>query len=296
MQPTTSLNTWNGPILFAEGKYHMYLPLYAKGSLTRSTEIMHGVADKITGPYDWFARPRIQGSSNCMAAVFNDTDGKTKYTLWSKGKYGGVQIADSPDGPFRNIPNSTLPHDNVSPLFHNGSWYLATDHNPAPGIRKIWTTKELGKGTWAVHAHVDQSGVEADVRVEDPFLFVDRRNNWHIIGHAFRLNETEHCGGSRASAHYFSADAGQSWHMLVPNVEPYSHTVRYADGSSHTYATLERPFCHFDENGVMTHISLAADMVTQDSGCANYSKHDSRACTNCKYADHAGTIIVALGE
>ena len=87
--------------------------------------------------------------------------------------------------------------------------------------------------------------------------------------------------------------------MLVPNVEPYSHTVKYEDGSVHTYATLERPCIHFDTSGQMTHIHFAADMVTQDEGCANRThcpalQHGHCACTNCKYGDHAGTIIVAL--
>jgi hypothetical protein len=78
----------------------------------------------------------------------------------------GVQIADSPDGPFVTIPNSSCPHDNLAPLFYNGSWYVATDHNPAPGIQSIYTTKKLGQ-PWTKYAHVDQSTVEDGVRVED---------------------------------------------------------------------------------------------------------------------------------
>lgn len=74
------------------------------------------------------------------------------------------------------------------------------------------------------------------------------------------------CGNSTLSAHQFSTD-GKEWHMVVPNVEPYSHTVQYDDGTSHTYNTLERPNLHFDETGQLTHINLAADMITGDEGC-----------------------------
>ena len=46
----------------------------------------------------------------------------------------------------------------------------------------------------------------------------------------------------------------------------------------------------------MDYINLAADLVTQDAGCANDPRYGSEtcACTNCKYGDHAGTIIIGL--
>ena len=100
--------------------------------------------------------------------------------------------------------------------------------------------------------------------------------------------------------HYVGArkNAPKTWHMLEPNVEPYTHTVSYADGTTHTYTTLERPNFHFNAAGQMTHINLAADMTTQDAGCPDYdvcpAKTTHCACTNCKYADHAGTIIIEL--
>merc|ERR1712110_396339 len=90
------------------------------------------------------------------------------------------------------------------------------------------------------------------------------------IYHAGDVTQITHCGSSIVSAHAFSED-GKSWHIIKPNVEPYSHTVHYADGTSHTYTTLERPNCHFNADGVMTHINLAADLITQDGGCADYA-------------------------
>ena len=67
---------------------------------------------------------------------------------------------------------------------------------------------------------------------------------------------------------------------------------------AHSYVTLERPNIHFNSSGVMTHINLAADLVTQDEGCAKRSKKHSHGggipCDNCKWNDHAGTTIIAL--
>ena len=126
-------------------------------------------------------------------------------------------------------------------------------------------------------------------------MWVDKRGNFHVINHAYTTKEFEHCGTSIVSDHLFSPD-GKDWHVLEPYVMPYGHTVHYEDGTSHTYTTLERPNCHFDATGTMTHINLAADMITQDEGCgdrASCHEHPC-SCTNCKYGDHAGTIIIAL--
>ena len=163
----------------------------------------------------------------------------------------------------------------------------------------MYTSTTGPGGQWTKHAditvHLDH-GTQ-----EDPFMYVDKRNNWHIINHAYDVGEVKDCGNSTLSAHMYSAD-GKAWHMLEPNVEPYTHTVHWDDGTTHTYTTLERPNIHFNADGQMTHINLAADLITQDEGCAAYPKNApcpgwhsfGCACTNCKYADHAGTIIIAL--
>ena len=87
--------------------------------------------------------------------------------------------------------------------------------------------------------------------------------------------------------------------MIKPDVPPYSHQVHYEDGTTHSYSTLERPNLHFNAEGQLTHINLAANMESQDDGCPAYKKcpairNGHCACTNCKYADHAGSIIIAL--
>ena len=46
-----ALNTWNGPIAEVYGEFHMFNPLYKKGSLLETQDMMHGVADNIVGPY-----------------------------------------------------------------------------------------------------------------------------------------------------------------------------------------------------------------------------------------------------
>lgn len=46
---------------------------------------------------------------------------------------------------------------------------------------------------------------------------LDKRSNWHIINHAYRNDEYEHCGNSTVSAHWYSTD-GKEWHW---SPQPY---------------------------------------------------------------------------
>lgn len=125
-------------------------------------------------------------------------------------------------------------------------------------------------------------------------MWIDKRGNWHIINHAYNNYEYTDCGNSTLSAHFFSSD-GKNWSMI--GTRPYDHTVQYDDGSSHTYTTLERPNLHFDESGQITHLNVAADLVTGAEGCANRTQHSHFGhcpCDNCKWADHAGSALIVL--
>jgi hypothetical protein len=102
-----------------------------------------------------------------------------------------------------------------------------------------------------------------------PFLWIDKRGRWHIINHAYSNVEYENCAASAVSAHFFSPD-GKNWSF---SPQPYGHTVSYDDGTEHTYVTLERPNLHFDASGQMTHLNLAADLVTGAEGCASRPDH-----------------------
>lgn len=112
--------------------------------------------------------------------------------------------------------------------------------------------------------------------------------NFHIINHAYNTGQKTNCSSSWVSSHFFSED-GKTWGHTD---QPYGHTVHFDDGTSHSYCTLERPGLNFDHAGKLTHIHWAADLVTEDGGCASRGK----GCVDCKYADHAGTLLVRLGH
>ncbi len=286
-------NTWNGPIVTGpDGLFHLYLPIYEVGSLGNVVSFAHGVASVVTGPYDWAAQPPITlaVAENPAALVFqNKTTGELRYSIW----VGGVLLlADDPDGPFSIFEGFSYPGggDNPAPAFHNGAFFLTNQDTDT-----IWTIPDLvAPGNWSVFATVPHNALPAGYTVEDPFLYFDKRSNLHVINHAYSVSQFFNCSSSFVSSHFFFDGTSWGW-----TDEPYGHQVTFDDGTTHAYITLERPNLHFDSTGQLTHINFAADLVTGNEGCYNRTGQpgptpDHTACVNCKYGDHAGTVIVAL--
>jgi hypothetical protein len=267
-------NTWNGPIVTApDGTFHIYVPVYRPGSLSGPFTMKHGWASVVTGPYDWTSHadlPTNHGENPAALVYVDATTGETVYSLWIGG---GVMTASSPDGPFAPLSGFSYPGGNPAPIFHNGAFYMTNQFTT-----QIYTTPALTAGAvWTVHANISHATLPTDdYHVEDPFLWVDRRGNWHIINHAYSNDQYVSCGISDVSAHFFSAD-GVEW---TYSPQPYNHTVAYDDGTTHTYTTLERPNLHFTD-GVITHINLAADLIVGDEGCANRTSHAHNGHTPC---------------
>ena len=296
-------NTWNGPIVGpVDGKYHAFIPLYGNftgiKSLFRVMYIMHGLSDAIAGPYSWFKEPTLPGGINPAFLTYtNSTTKKPTYSLWD----GDIRIADSPA--MHNF-TSLGRHQggcggNPAPArAKNGTFYCVSQHT-----RELVSATKLGEWSYVSDINLTLSNgstvsyASAFANVEDPFLWIDLRGNFHILNHRFVQSETTHCHSSTISAHVFSPD-GQHWHALEPAVQPYGHTVQYDDGSNFSFTTLERPNAHFDERGVMTHINFAADLTTPDAGCNDNVEAGhtgkARSCAECKFYRHCGTTVVAL--
>ena len=235
--------------------------------------------------------PLLGAFDGPKSVVFTE-DGKTRYSLWLGGN---VYLADSAAGPFTMLEGFKYPGHNPAPLFHNGSFYTITSMSGS-----IMTTPRLVSGAvWTQWTSLEaaRSLVPKDWLPEDPDMWVDSRGNWHIVNHCYNNHEFENCGTSVLSSHFFSPD-GKVWHFLEQGVQPYSHTVQYDDGTSHNFVTMERPNMFFDEHGQLTHIHLAADLVTGPEGCGNRTgPHGGPAhfghtpCDNCKYEDHGVSLI-----
>ena len=254
-----TLNSWNGPIIHAADGYHAYIPIYNHASLWATIYTAHGVAPSPTGPFDWVSMPNLPVHDiNPAALVYPNSSSPTgsSTAVFLGGK---IMIASSPAGPFSVSPY-TYPGgggSNPAPILaKDGNLYMTNQ-----GTTQIWTTPSLDK-PWTPFATIAHP--KMPYTVEDPVMWQDPRGNWHIINHAYNTGERTNCSTSHVSSHFFSAD-GKTWGHTD---QPYSHTVQFDDGTSHSFCTLERPNLSFDAAGHITHINLAADLITQDEGCA----------------------------
>lgn len=274
---SAQLNTWNGPIISApDGTFHLFDPVYAHASLWSVLYYAHGVATNVEGPYDW-SSPNISSTSiNPAALVFpNASTGAPVYSLWIGGD---ILISTSAAGPYVVAFKNPAP-SNTAPAYYNGAFYV-TDQ----GTSSLLTATSLA-GPWTTFCSITRPALQ--YTVEDPFLYFDKRGNIHIINHAYNTAQKTNCSSSHVSSHFFSASDGKQWGH---SDQPYGHTVQFDDGTQHSYCTLERPNLFFNAQGDLTHIHFAADLVTGDEGCASRGK----GCVDCKYDDHAGTLLVKL--
>ena len=156
-------------------------------------------------------------------------------------------------------------------------------------------------------------------RGEDPFLWVDARDNWHALFHTSGNTAGApigtHCGNSSVASHAFSDDGGKTWSELAdhghPPVQPYKPTVAWDDDAPEkpqTYATMERPHLYFHTGtgggggtgGRATHLGVAATLNIGDEGCPDAfpsfgCRHKKPcSCSSCKYISHAGTLLIEL--
>ena len=256
---SSNLNTWNGPIVPSpDGTFHLFDPVYDHASLWSVLYYAHGVSSNVEGPYD-FSSPNISSNAiNPAALVFpNATSGELVYSLWIGGD---ILLSSTAAGPYVKAYANPQP-SNTAPAYYKGAFYV-TDQ----GTTSLLTATSLA-GPWTTFSAITRPSLP--YTVEDPFLYFDSRGNIHVINHAYNTAQTANCTSSWVSSHFFSAADGKKWGH---SDQPYGHTVQFDDGSEHSYCTLERPNLFFGADGTLTHIHFAADLVTQDEGCASRGK------------------------
>lgn len=176
-------NTWNGPIVTApDGKYHIFDPLYDKGSLGGPPRVMHGVADNITGPWDWHSQKDActKCGENPAFVVYEveSSNGRggfrtaTVYSLWVGGK---ILTSSSLDGPFTH-EGQTYPGGNPAPIFRktcteDGATCSTAFYMTNQKTTQVWMSANLGLN-WTQFAEIDHSAVAADWMIEGALLLL----------------------------------------------------------------------------------------------------------------------------
>jgi hypothetical protein len=319
LSPARNETTWGGSIARdpVGGRYHMFVaemmnscPLSTWGQNSRCT---HASADTAVGPYSFEDVAVNNWCHNPAVTVQTHADGSVTWALFhigtgdggaTKNCSGGVDVAvdaagsrappatssagatlhtaPSPAGPW--TPVQGLPScNNPAPwLAANGTYYVVCDGfqlYSAPSVRDPWT-------------HVTTISASGGVAgtYEDGFLFIDARNNWHVIYHVYRTggasahNCTPGNDGAVVAGHYFSAD-GFSWRASA--VSPYGNVIDLADGSQQLLTTRERPKLLFNASGVPTHLSNGVCPSPGNFDTPVSCPEVSTGCVDCKYLDCA---------
>eukprot|EP00040_Diaphanoeca_grandis_P017582 m.91933 g.91933 ORF g.91933 m.91933 type:complete len:536 (-) comp26511_c1_seq1:143-1750(-) len=194
---------------------------------------------------------------------------------------GKIHVSETPFGPFTALDSSNdLACNNPSPAVHpNGTVFLAC----------TWTLRSSTsiQGPWENEIAITPSNHSKRPNGvwEDPFLFFDRRGNFHILAHVYgQRGQSAFFPTNAISGHAFSED-GINW--TFSNTQPYSNTVQQIGGGAQTFSTLERPKLMFGDatdphrptalfNGASPWWDAEANATNPCSMCA-YS-----SCTPCK--------------
>eukprot|EP00940_MAST-03C_sp_MAST-3C-sp2_P002348 g2348.t1 len=124
------------------------------------------------------------------------------------------------------------------------------------------------------------SVAEAYLRNEDPYLYFDRRGNWHLLGHRYDYRDGYPANPNETlpilvSGHAYSAD-GLSWHFNSAQ-QPFDAALRFENGTTQLFSTFERP--HFVFGGhdgrTPTHLVVAAQPYYESPTTGN-------ACEGCE--------------
>ncbi|KAG7098382.1 hypothetical protein E1B28_000340 [Marasmius oreades] len=180
-----------------------------------------------------------------------------------------ISVATAPDirGPwnkFTPIMNGTNP--SAWPLWTSESptsdIALAVEDNvifQAPDFEGIYDKIKIQ--TW-------NTSDNSPTWTEDPFLWRDKRGNWHILAH-WMIDIAERGEKyPRVGAHLYSRDLSGNWTFKLQ--EAYNTTVVFTDGGRTDYMRRERPKLFFSDDGEMTLLYFSSG-VQEFNSSATYT-------------------------
>lgn len=103
---------------------------------------------------------------------------------------------------------------------------------------------------------------------EDPFTWIDKRGNFHILVHSL-LPDAEFGKGPNVGRHAYSESLEGPW-QFNNNTVAYTTNVSFDDGSIINYFRRERPNIFFSDDGQMTPLFLSTG-VQEVNSSASYS-------------------------
>ena len=202
-----------------------------------------------------------------------------------------IHTSASLAGPWLPVVPNTLPAcGNPAPhVLDNGTIFIVCQHTEfyrAESVHGPWTL------VTSLTNVTDGAGGGVPGKYEDPFLWRDRRSNWHIMYHVYNTDDGKHggpgaCANATVSGHLFSRD-GRTWRPSA--VGPYTARVALTGGREVTVSTRERPNIFFDAAGQMTHLFNAVCSATGDDCAAS----TGTGCVDRKYEAWDYNLVAPL--
>eukprot|EP01043_Picozoa_sp_COSAG02_P017945 COSAG02_NODE_825_length_16730_cov_58.738260_9_plen_488_part_00 len=271
-------HSWGGSVVEHNETYHMYAGDFYAGLNHHHllNRIDYATSPTLEGPYT--IQQVLVDAQGVQTVKQTYPNGTARYVMFQSP--GPIHVADNPAGPFVAIKSDGFHGaSEPAPMLYKGRWYTTTANGPGP----IVSAPSL-EGPWTEFANPG-AGINwrgFGVTIEDPYLYVDAQQHWHLLYHAYNFKSTTDCDSGAISLHAFSTD-GKNWTTLSEYVQPYSSKIMYEDGSSHVFSTVERPKMFFDSAGHMTHLFNAA---------FDPSECHPTACVSCKWNGTLGPLRV----
>ena len=103
-------------------------------------------------------------------------------------------------------------------------------------------------------------GYDNPLWTEDPFIWRDKRGNWHSLNH-WMIDLVEYDGRKypRVGSHLFSRNLTGPWHFKQQ--EAFNSTINYTDGTVEQLNRRERPKLFFSDDGEMTPLYLVTGVT-----------------------------------
>lgn len=152
----------------------------------------------------------------------------------------------TPDNPTREIALGIKDYS----IFTAKAWNSPYDLQ----YQATWNVSELDNPSWT----------------EDPFIWRDKRGNWHSLNH-WMIDYVEHDGRRwpRVGSHLFSRSLTGPWHFKLQ--EAYSSNITFTDGSWQVLNRRERPKLFFSSDGEMTPLYLINGVQDMNQTGAAYT-------------------------
>ncbi|KAK1850401.1 hypothetical protein CCHR01_06948 [Colletotrichum chrysophilum] len=263
-------------IIRAESRTGPQGPYHWAQDVTPATGFRHN-PDVIFSPVD---RKYLMYTIGTQAPDFTECK-SFSYTQWPNNI--SVSSADDIRGPWTDwqlIVDSDFTREIPVRATNPSPFPLWTPDNPTGEIAllikdyRIYTASTWNGSYQTVFQADWVTALESDTPywTEDPFIWRDKRGNWHSISHwMIDLIEYNRQQWPRVGTHLFARNITGPWHF--PLETAFTSNISYSDGTWQLFRRRERPKLYFSNDGEMTPLYLITGVQDSFSGTGKSFTH-----------------------